>query len=66
MGGAGEKFSKFENFYAFSGQNFEFLSQNLDIFPKVCNFNRPKSILQSIDDGVLGIDIIQGIDDESL
>ena len=47
IGAAGEKFSKFDNFYVFSRPKFEFLSQNLDILPKNCNFKRPKSILSS-------------------
>ena len=46
-GAAGEKFLKFDHFYAFLRPKFEFLSQNLDILPKICNFKRPKSILSS-------------------
>ena len=42
-----QKISKFDNFYAFSRPKFEFLSQNLDILPKNCNFKSPKSILSS-------------------
>ena len=47
IGAAGEKFFVFDNFYVFSRPKFEFLSQNLDILPKNCNFKRPESILSS-------------------
>ena len=39
IGAACERFYKSSNFYAFSRPKFEFLSQNLDIFRKICNFN---------------------------
>lgn len=35
----GEKFSKLDNFYAFSRLKFEFISLNLDILPKNMQFD---------------------------